>query len=48
LYRLVWALECGSWGAVVRACDQLGVSEELVAEAFSNAMGWAQSMTSAL
>jgi c-di-GMP-related signal transduction protein len=47
LYRLVWALECGAWGAVVRACDQLGVSEELVAEAFSNAIGWAQSMTSA-
>jgi EAL and modified HD-GYP domain-containing signal transduction protein len=48
LYRLLWALEYGAWGAVVRACDQLGLSEESVAEAFSNAMGWAQSMTSAL
>jgi EAL and modified HD-GYP domain-containing signal transduction protein len=48
LYRLIWALEYGAWGAVVRVCDQLGLSEESVAEAFSNAMGWAQSMTSAL
>jgi EAL and modified HD-GYP domain-containing signal transduction protein len=46
LYRLVWALERGAWGAVVRACDQLGLREESVAEAFSSAMGWAQSMTS--
>ena len=46
LYRLVWALERGAWGAVVRACDQLELPEEYVAEAFSNAMGWAQSMTS--
>jgi EAL and modified HD-GYP domain-containing signal transduction protein len=46
LYRLVWALERGAWGAVVRACDQLGLREEDVAESFSSAMGWAQSMTS--
>jgi len=44
-YRLVWALERGAWGAVVRACDQLGLSEELVAERFSSAMGWAQAVT---
>jgi EAL and modified HD-GYP domain-containing signal transduction protein len=48
LYRLIWALEYGAWGAVVRACGQLGLPEESVAKAFSNAMGWAQSMTSAL
>jgi len=46
LYRLVWALERGAWGAVVRACDQLGLREEDIAESFSSAMGWAQSMTS--
>ena len=46
LYRLVWALERGAWGAVVRACDQLRLSEESIAEAFSAAMSWAQSMTS--
>jgi EAL and modified HD-GYP domain-containing signal transduction protein len=45
-YRLVWALEHGVWGAVVRACDHLELPEEFVAEAFSSAMGWAQSMTS--
>jgi EAL and modified HD-GYP domain-containing signal transduction protein len=45
-YRLVWTLERGVWGAVVRACDQLGLSEEYVAECFSNAMGWAESVTS--
>lgn len=44
-YRLVWAVERGAWGAVVRACSQLGVSEEYVAECFSRAMGWAQSVT---
>ncbi len=46
-YRLVWALERGAWGAVVRACSQLGFSEECVADSFSNAMGWAHSVTSA-
>lgn len=45
-YRLLWTIERGVWGAVVRACDQLGLSEEYVAECFSNAMGWAQSVTS--
>jgi hypothetical protein len=48
LYRLIWSLEYGAWGGVVRACDQLALPEEAIAEAFSNAMGWAQSMTSAL
>lgn len=45
-YRLIWALERGAWGAVVRACDHLDLCEEAVAEAFSTAMNWAQSMTS--
>lgn len=45
-YRLIWALEHGAWGAVVRACDQLELREESVAEAFSSAMEWAQSMKS--
>ncbi len=46
LYRLIWALEHGAWGAVVRACDHLGLSEEDIAEAYSAAMNWAQTMTS--
>jgi EAL and modified HD-GYP domain-containing signal transduction protein len=45
LYRLVWALERGEWSAVVRACDQLELREEYVAEAFSSAIGWAQSIS---
>lgn len=45
-YRLVWAIESGAWGAVVRACDQLKLSEEYVAGCFSSAMGWAQSVSS--
>ena len=45
-YRLVWALEHGAWGAVARACDHLELTEESVADAFSSAMGWAQSITS--
>jgi hypothetical protein len=44
-YRLVWTLERGAWGGVVRACDSLGWSEEHVAECYSQAMGWAQAMT---
>jgi c-di-GMP-related signal transduction protein len=45
LFRLLWALERGSWGAVVLACEQLDLSEEFVAQAFSNAMEWAQSIS---
>ena len=44
--RLVWALEHGAWGAVIRACHQLNLPEEHIAECFSNAMLWAQSVTS--
>jgi c-di-GMP-related signal transduction protein len=45
LYRLIWSLESGDWGAVVRCCSQLKLSEECVAGCFSEAMAWAQSMT---
>jgi c-di-GMP-related signal transduction protein len=48
VFRLIWALERGSWGAVVLACEQLELSEEFVAEAFSNAMGWAQSISAGI
>jgi EAL and modified HD-GYP domain-containing signal transduction protein len=48
LYRLIWSLESGDWGAVVRSCDQLKLSEEYIAGCFSEAMTWAQSMTASI
>jgi EAL and modified HD-GYP domain-containing signal transduction protein len=44
-FRLLSAIERGAWGAVVRACSQLQLSEEYVAECFSSAMGWAHAVT---
>lgn len=44
LYELIWSIERGAWGPVVRQCRQLGVSEEHIAGAYSNAMEWAQAI----
>lgn len=45
LYELVWSIERGAWGPVVRQCHQLGVNEEHVAECYSKAMEWAQAVS---
>ncbi len=45
LYELIWSVERAAWGPVVRLCYQLGVNEERVAECYSKAMEWAQSVT---
>jgi EAL and modified HD-GYP domain-containing signal transduction protein len=44
LFTLVWAIERGAWGPVVRLCHKLGLSEEMVAESYSSAMQWAQAI----
>ncbi len=45
LYELIWSVERGAWGPVVRQCRQLGVDEENVAECYSKAMEWAQAVS---
>ncbi|MDR3740434.1 MAG: HDOD domain-containing protein [Terracidiphilus sp.] len=44
LYELVWAIEHGAWGPVVRFCRKLGLGEDMVAESYSSAMQWAQAI----
>lgn len=46
LYDLTWAVEQGSWRPVVRTCHKLGLEEEQIAESYTTAMQWAQSITS--
>lgn len=45
LYELTWAVERGAWRPVVRLCHKLGLEEEWVAESYTAAMQWAQSIT---
>jgi c-di-GMP-related signal transduction protein len=44
LYALVLAIEAGSWWAVARACRQLGLQEQFVADSYRMAMEWAQAV----
>lgn len=46
IYELIWAVERGDWASVLRACARLGLREDQVAERYSKAMEWAQSITS--
>ncbi len=44
LYDLLFAVEAGAWGAVVRLCERLELQEEFVAESHQSAMEWAQTI----
>ncbi|HZB89736.1 MAG TPA: HDOD domain-containing protein [Terracidiphilus sp.] len=46
LYELLRSIECGAWKPVVRLCYRLGLSEESIAAAYSEAMEWAQAAAS--
>jgi len=45
IYELIWAVESGAWESVVRSCALLGLREARVAERYSAAMQWAQSIS---
>ena len=44
IYTLIFAVEAGSWSAVVRACRQFGLEEQFVADSYREAMEWAQAI----